>query len=467
MNLLYQKLLSPWLVVILWCCVIATISQQVSVVSLPNNETVPAVFVFGDSIVDVGNNNYITTLVKCNFAPYGRDFNGGNHPTGRFSNGLVPSDIIAAKFGVKKLLPAYLDQNLQLQDLLTGVSFASGGAGYDPLTSELVAVMSLSDQLNMFKEYIEKINEAVGGNRTAIIVSKSIYIVCVGSDDIANTYAQTPFRRHQYDIDSYTDLMTSEASNFLQELYGLGARRIGVFDLPAIGCVPSQRTIGGGMHRACFNSSNQAAMLFNSKLFSQMDQLGKKFSDARFVYLDSYNALLNMIQNPAKYGFDVTEKGCCGLGNIEVSILCNPFSINTCSNSSGYIFWDSYHPTEKAYNVLTISQTNYRKLEFPAVIAFGDSILETGNNNYIETIVKADFKSCGRERTIGCVTLQRTIGGGKERNCVESINHAATVYNSKLFSSIVALNKSLPDARLVYFENYSQLKKLIHHHKQF
>jgi len=42
----------------------------------------------------------------------------------------------ASKFGVKKLLPAYLDPNLQLQDLLTGVSFASGGAGYDPLTSK-------------------------------------------------------------------------------------------------------------------------------------------------------------------------------------------------------------------------------------------------------------------------------------------------------------------------------------------
>jgi len=48
------------------------------------------------------------------------------------------SSFSAAKLGVKKLLPAYLDPNLQLQDLLTGVSFASGGAGYDPLTAELV-----------------------------------------------------------------------------------------------------------------------------------------------------------------------------------------------------------------------------------------------------------------------------------------------------------------------------------------
>jgi len=44
--------------------------------------------------------------------------------------------LLAAKFGVKKILPAYLDPKLQPQDLLTGVSFASGGSGYDPLTSK-------------------------------------------------------------------------------------------------------------------------------------------------------------------------------------------------------------------------------------------------------------------------------------------------------------------------------------------
>lgn len=53
----------------------------------------PAVIVFGDSIVDPGNNNNLKTLVKCNFPPYGRDFMGGR-PTGRFSNGRIPSDIL-------------------------------------------------------------------------------------------------------------------------------------------------------------------------------------------------------------------------------------------------------------------------------------------------------------------------------------------------------------------------------------
>lgn len=52
---------------------------------------VHALFIFGDSIVDVGNNNYLATTVKANLYPYGRDF--VNHsPTERFSNGKVASD---------------------------------------------------------------------------------------------------------------------------------------------------------------------------------------------------------------------------------------------------------------------------------------------------------------------------------------------------------------------------------------
>lgn len=82
--------------------------QHVVVVSLPNNETVPAVIVFGDSIVDPGNNKYINTMVQCNFPPYGREFGGGNQPTGRFSNGLVPSDIIGTKIPVIMLSLYYI-----------------------------------------------------------------------------------------------------------------------------------------------------------------------------------------------------------------------------------------------------------------------------------------------------------------------------------------------------------------------
>jgi hypothetical protein len=54
---------------------------------------ISAVFVFGDSTVDPGNNNNRVTVAKADFPPYGQDFPGGN-ATGRFSNGKVPGDII-------------------------------------------------------------------------------------------------------------------------------------------------------------------------------------------------------------------------------------------------------------------------------------------------------------------------------------------------------------------------------------
>jgi len=88
----------------------------------------------------------------------------------------------------------------------------------------------------------------------------------------------------------------------MQELYGLGARRIGVIGMPNIGCVPSQRTIGGGIERGCSDFENQAARLFNSKLVSQMKAFENKFPEAKLVYLDIYTSLTQLVQNPAKYG---------------------------------------------------------------------------------------------------------------------------------------------------------------------
>lgn len=52
---------------------------------------VPALCIFGDSVVDVGNNNNLPTLIKANFPPYGRDF-VGHRPTGRFCNGKLATD---------------------------------------------------------------------------------------------------------------------------------------------------------------------------------------------------------------------------------------------------------------------------------------------------------------------------------------------------------------------------------------
>lgn len=53
-----------------------------------------ALFVFGDSLVDSGNNNFLATSARADAPPYGIDF-PTRRPTGRFSNGLNIPDIIS------------------------------------------------------------------------------------------------------------------------------------------------------------------------------------------------------------------------------------------------------------------------------------------------------------------------------------------------------------------------------------
>jgi len=56
---------------------------------------IPTSFVFGDSLLDVGNNNYIVSLTKANHDPFGIDF---GKPTGSFSNGRIVVDVINERF---------------------------------------------------------------------------------------------------------------------------------------------------------------------------------------------------------------------------------------------------------------------------------------------------------------------------------------------------------------------------------
>ncbi|KAK9670646.1 hypothetical protein RND81_13G215200 [Saponaria officinalis] len=340
-----------WYVVLVFILTCNMHIYESNAINLPNNVKIPALLVFGDSIVDPGNNDYIDTIGKANFPPYGRDFEGGV-ATGRYSNGKIPSDFLAEELGIKDLVPPYLDPKLQINDLLTGVSFASGAAGYDPESAKLANVLSLEDQLKMFKEYINKLKLAVGENMTSTIISQSVYLVCAGSNDITNTYFALPFRKLKYDVPSYTTLMVNWASTFIQELYNLGARRIGVISAPPCGCLPSQRTLLGGVFRNCALMENQASIIYNIKLTSQLNLLNQKLSGSRVVYLDIYNPLLNLINNPSQSGFEVVNRGCCGTGNLAVSFLCTKLTIGTCKDASKYIFWDSFHPTEAAYRII-------------------------------------------------------------------------------------------------------------------
>ena len=113
-----------------------------------------SILVFGDSTVDTGTNNYIKTLAKGNYFPYGKDF-PGHVPIDRFSNGKLVPDFIASVLNLKDTVPPFLHPNLSDQDLLKGVSFAYGGSGFDDLTTALTGAIAVSQQIEYFKVYLE------------------------------------------------------------------------------------------------------------------------------------------------------------------------------------------------------------------------------------------------------------------------------------------------------------------------
>ncbi|KAM0887027.1 hypothetical protein ACQ4PT_029318 [Festuca glaucescens] len=311
-----------------------------------------AVLVFGDSIVDPGNNNNLHTQIKANHAPYGKDF--VNHvATGRFSNGLVPSDFVAQKLHVKTLVAPWLNVGHTPEDLLTGVSFASGATGYDPLTPKIVGVITLEQQLEYFDEYRGKLVAIAGEEEAERIIDGAFFFVCAGTDDVANTYFTTPFRSIEYDIPSYVDLLLVGVNKFLHSLNKRGAKLIGFVGMPPIGCVPSQRTVGGGLHRRCEPKRNYAAQLYNSKVQELIAGLNSKRGfHSRVVYLGIYDIILELAENGDRWGFTETTRGCCGTGLIEVTNLCDTRFMGVCDDVSKHVFFDSFHPTQRAYKII-------------------------------------------------------------------------------------------------------------------
>ncbi|GJN28765.1 hypothetical protein PR202_gb16927 [Eleusine coracana subsp. coracana] len=145
-------------------------------------------FVFGDSTLDVGNNNYLTgpDVPRANEPYYGVDF-PGSVPTGRFSNGYNIADYLAKNMGFKSSPPAYLSlvrrTGLLVRSALgAGVSYASAGSG---ILDSTAATFPLSKQVKNFGGATKSQMVAKRGQRAVNhLLSKSVFLFSVGSNDL-------------------------------------------------------------------------------------------------------------------------------------------------------------------------------------------------------------------------------------------------------------------------------------------
>ncbi|KAJ4703577.1 GDSL esterase/lipase [Melia azedarach] len=322
----------------------------------PWNNSVSAILVFGDSTVDPGNNDFIRTAFRSNFPPYGKDFENKT-PTGRFTNGRLATDFIASYVGIKEYLPPYLNSTLSIDDLMTGVSFASAGSGFDPLTARISNVVDMPQQLQYFKEYKKRLESAIGKQAMEKRMQKTFFIISAGTNDFIVNYFTLPIRRKTFTVSAYQHFVLQNAQQFLQALWDEGARRILVTGLPPMGCLPAVITMNSQFNalfqRRCVGMYCSVAQQYNQMLQNAVKSmhLASAHLGAKIYSLDIYTALADIIQDPGRHGFDDISTGCCGTGFLEAGFLCNPNSY-VCPDASKYVFWDSIHPTEKTYNII-------------------------------------------------------------------------------------------------------------------
>ncbi|WCJ39956.1 GDSL esterase/lipase At5g41890 [Euphorbia peplus] len=300
------------------------------------------VFVLGDSTADTGTNNFLPgSKDRSDFSPYGIDF-PYHRPTGRFSNGLNSADFLAKQLGFKRSpLPYYILANntkLIKRPTFRGANFASAGSGLLNVTGQ--DPISGIKNVVPFEEQIEQlslvINEVVA-NKGEAFVSKSMFFISIGSNDIFGYQPNSTLPMDQY-LGALGVLY--EAS--LRKIYKLGGRKFGIVSVPPIGCCPFarfQNTTGG-----CLEGLNDIARVFHSMLDATLMKLATDYKDFKYSIGNTIDMTLNVINNPSLAGMKDVANPCCG----DSKAFCGPNTTTLCVNRHEYLFWDAFHPTMAA-----------------------------------------------------------------------------------------------------------------------
>ncbi|KAJ4725113.1 GDSL esterase/lipase [Melia azedarach] len=311
--------------------------------SFSQAQMVPAIFAFGDSLIDVGNNNYLpVSIVKANFPHNGVDFST-KKPTGRFSNGKNAADFLSEKVGLPTS-PPYLSlkSNKNNASFLTGVSFASGGAGiFNGSDQALHQSLPLTKQVSSYVTIHGDLVQQLGSSAEQYF-SKSLFAIVIGSNDIFGYFGSSDLRKKSTP-QQYVDLMATTLKGQLKILYAHGARKFVFAGLGLIGCAPSQRV--KNQTEECNEEVNYWSAKYNEALKSALQELKSELKGMAYSYFETYTVMQDIIQNPAARGFTEVKSACCGLGKLKAKIPCVPVS-TYCPNRSNHVFWDLYHPTE-------------------------------------------------------------------------------------------------------------------------
>ena len=275
--------------------VVRTATCAVALATLPAAAAAqPTSFVFfGDSFVDAGNANVIATSQGGTF-PY---------PSGRFSNGPVFSEYLANAFG-------YTDDGRA--SLLGGQNYAIGGATTGTGNVVFGTGFGLLSQVGTYAGT----NPVPGAGQTAVLFA--------GGNDFINTGAPNPAQ------------MVANMTSAAATLHGLGISQFVIPTLPDLSLTPRGLALDAATRTALSFGISQ----YNAGLLTAFGQFAQ-VTGAHVVGFRLDNLFLDILNNPAAYGFTDTTRPCIPVPGYAVAPSCE-----------ASVFFDDLHPTTTAHAVV-------------------------------------------------------------------------------------------------------------------
>ena len=290
----------------------------------PASGTPTAIFSFGDSLSDVGNDLKLFGFPVS--PPYYQ---------GRFSNGPNWVEDLAAAYGLGPMKPS----------LLGGTDYAFGGARSGergssiPLLPHTAEIPTTLEQVGTFLAL-----HPSGLSQTAL------YTVWSGANDIIAAGVDLSEKKA---TPSVLISGVDQAANFeikaIKDLILAGARDIVVVGLPDIGITPlfattEYKTFASGTNTFVSSISQQYNM-----------DLSLALSGLPVVrYYDVFSLLGKVQADPASYGFQNATLGCYtgdqfGLPPVPVPppTVCS----SDVAVQNSYLFWDMVHPTQAGHAI--------------------------------------------------------------------------------------------------------------------
>lgn len=318
-------------------------------------ENPAAFFIFGDSLLDAGNNNYLNDSAMdaggnpTNEPPYGETF--FKHPTGRCSDGRVVPDFIAEKANLP-LIPPYLQPGLD--NYTAGVNFASAGAGVLPETS--AGKLDLLTQLQYFKNVKARLRKQLGDAEADKLVSRAVYLFSMGGNDYMTYYSQsnaTDVLKSPY-TKIFMNIVLGNLTNVFKGVYDMGGRKFVLQNVGPLGCMPGMKASASdeAAKEDCIKVPTELAKMHNVALSLLFKKLQKQLPGFKYALYDYNTAVAQRTLHAQKFGFMEGKKACCGSGPFRGDFTCGghggKVKYEVCSNPSEYVWFDAAHPTESA-----------------------------------------------------------------------------------------------------------------------